>query len=70
MSSESTINENVFPETWDAKLILAFLDNPAFDEFSQWVDAELATLEANWRHASSPTAWLGSGRRASRQATV
>ena len=59
MSSSTTINEITVPVAWDAKLILEFLENPAFHELSQWVDAELAELEMKWEHASSPKAWAG-----------
>ena len=59
MSTESTANPALNPETWDANLVLAFLENPAFDEFSDWIDAKLTTLEAKWRPASSPNALRG-----------
>ena len=70
MSPESTANAGLNPETWDAKLVLAFLENPAFDEFSNWIDAELTTLEAKWRHASSPNALQSDRRGQGRHATA
>ena len=59
MSSEITINESALPASWDAKLILDFLENPAFESFNHWMDAELETLENKWQYASSPKAWSG-----------
>jgi hypothetical protein len=59
MSSETTINELAIPASWDAKLILEFLENPACDALSHWMDSELQTLERTWQHASSPNAWTG-----------
>ncbi len=54
MSIESTASDALNPAIWDARLDLAFLENPAFETFSEWIDGELATLEARWRHTSSP----------------
>lgn len=65
MSTESTVNELEIPDAWDAKLVLDFLQNPAFDGFSQWIDARLAHLEGEWLHASSPNALRGSSNRRS-----
>lgn len=65
MSSDSTINEMVIPEAWDAKLVLDFLYTPAFNELSRWLEAELAALETKWRSASSPNAWRSESDRSS-----
>jgi hypothetical protein len=56
MSFESTANEVVHPDAWDAKLVLDFLETPGFEAFSTWIDGELTSLEAKWRHSSSPRA--------------
>jgi hypothetical protein len=66
MTSATTIQEVTIPVTWDAKLMLEFIENPAAQELNQWIDAELAALETKWQHASSPKAWAGQSIRGSR----
>lgn len=56
MSPAKSVHEIVTPETWDSNLILNFLETPAFEDFSGWIDSELAALEAKWGHTSSPDA--------------
>jgi hypothetical protein len=66
MSSALTIKETTIPVAWDAKIMLEFIENPAFETLNQWIDTELAQLEAKWEHTSSPKAWNGQSIRGSR----
>ena len=65
MSTESTTptgtttHDLAIFEAWNAVQLLDLLNKPAYTGFGQWMDAELATLEAKWRHASSPKALRG-----------
>lgn len=68
MSTESTINELQTTEAWESKLAIEFLQSPASEQLSDWIDSRLAGLEDQWLHASSPKALRGSqGRIAGRR---